>query len=144
MNIFLKPLLLSTAFVTLGLCCTISHAEESFKVHAIAKSIANVNRNIILPTLTGKSGNENYYQQMTSFAQSANRPLLRLPLNDNTLLKEEIVTKGNAIFQAATIFNDKLHNFISLFQTNIPSNFLNSKDFSENRDSLSSCGKKNG
>jgi hypothetical protein len=120
MNIFLKPLLLSTAIGTLGLCCTISHAAESFKVHAIAKSIANVNTNIILPALTGKSGSSNYYQQMTSLAQLANRPLLRLPLNDNTLLKEEIVAKGNAIFQAATIFNDKLHNFISTFQTNTP------------------------
>jgi len=143
MNIFLKPIILSTALGTLGLCCTISHATDTFKINAIAKNISHNSTNIVLPRLAGEGINSNTYRQITTFAQLANKPLLIMPLGNNILLKEEIVNKGNAIFLAATIFNDKLHNFMSKFQSNIPSGFMSSKDVAENNNALAACDKEN-
>lgn len=142
MNIYLKPLILSTALGTIGLCCTISHAAESFKVQSVAKKIISVNTHGILPSLTGDFISSGDYQKITNFTQLTNQLQRISPSNKSIHFKQELVNKGNTIFQAAMIFNDKLHNFLSNFQSHIPSNYLSSKDVTTKRHALSSCNKK--
>jgi len=141
MKALLKPLLLGSALTSLGLCCTISYAsailplksfdEQKFQSQKVI-SLSLSNKQTLITSIPGN-------KKVTSIL---NKPLLMLEVNESPLMKPVVPGKKNEFFEIASIFNDKLQQFISSFSSNENSNnFDTGKMAQPHVDSTKSCRK---
>jgi len=127
MKSLLKPLTLSTALSTLGLCFTISHAsnEPLANTHAISSSHVYVYAFPLLESegqhtqlITSNSiisSSDSIIGGSTSIGGLLNNPLLLIP---NEVLPSHSSKNSNehGFFEMTALFNDKLQSFIAYFQ----------------------------
>ena len=130
MKSLIKPLILSTALSTLGLCFTISHAssEQLNSLNKPATSAAHAyvyafpllesegnsnkfnNNNLIISELSQSLGGDS-----TSIGDLLNNPLLIIP-NETSPRDNGQDTKHN-FFEMSALFNDKLQSLLAYFHS---------------------------
>lgn len=110
----IKQVVSVASFVgVIGLCGTISNASAN----DVSKQIRLDPKFVVQVHALPKSSNEGRSNSLLigtqSFGQVTNKPLLRIPLKetDEYIIQKRV--KSNNIFELATIFNDKLQQFIA-------------------------------
>ena len=113
MNSITKPLTLVALAGVIGLSCTISQsfANTSFK-NSVPVHVSVGKSNTISHSLSVTRAIQNTRDIML-YEQIQNKPLLRIPLSEVNEFYIPKAPKHNDIFELATIFNDKLQQFIS-------------------------------
>lgn len=110
-----------SALSTLGLCSTISYAsDKEFFIQKINQPIANAisTTQVITNKLSNNTFNNKKLLNVHTIDHLLNKPLFSIDSAANT---EYIPTKTfnkNEFFEFALIFNDKLQQFLSLFNVN--------------------------
>ena len=141
MKSILKPLLISSALSAIGFSCTISNAFAETPTSSINYAVTTVNYIQSLPKLSSEGISRalgNTPSQDVIFNNIINKPFLSLAsvnLPDFTPYKSN---NKNELFQVATIFNDKLQQFISMLS--FKSNFqeaLQNIDVDQKNDTMS-------
>ncbi len=106
---------------TLGLCSTISYAsDKEFFIQNINQPVANAisTTQVITNKLSNNTFNNKNLLNVHTIDHILNKPLFSI---DSTANAEYIPTKTfnkNEFFEFALIFNDKLQQFLSLFNVN--------------------------
>jgi len=114
----MKPKITSIFFATLlctiGLCTTISHAANNqFDVQNKINTPIDNSSNQTVKFVQLRLNKMNTVQ-MTGAKQLVNRPLFALsPVIKTDYLPSQKFVKKNEVFELATIFNDKLQQFLS-------------------------------
>ena len=111
----LKPVLLSTALTTLGLCCTISNASAISPAVQIKSQFAITYQTQGL-LITSQASTNLLTSNENAFANLLTKPLARLASNEIPEAIPVSSGKKNEFFEIAAIFNDKLQQFIAHFQ----------------------------
>jgi len=152
MKSILKPLLISSALSAIGFSCTISNAFAESPTPIINDAVVTVNYLQALPKLSSEGISRalsNSQSQNIIFNNIINKPFINLTsvnLSDLTPYKSN---NKNELFQMATIFNDKLQQFLSKlsfksnFQDAIQNIDADQKEDTMSIDVSSKCSTKN-
>mgnify|MGYP000568749306 CR=1 FL=1 len=115
MKSLLKPVFLSTALTTLGLCCTISNASALSPADKIeGQMLASYQVQGLL--ITNQADTQLLASHEDAFANLLTKPLARLASNVVPEATPIATGKKNEFFEIAAIFNDRLQQFIAHFQ----------------------------
>jgi hypothetical protein len=111
--------IIAIALSTIGLCSTISHANDQ---QSIIKAIT-YNTSDLAAVQVNKfvenSSNQMSMLKANTYDALVNRPLLSLSSSvTGSYIPNQDFTKKNKIFELATIFNDKLQQVIAKFSHN--------------------------
>ncbi len=128
MKSLLKPLIISTALSTLGLCFTISHAanEQISSLKITQQAIHAAHVYVYAFPLLESEGNSNNFTDNNLMISSNSlsgrslplgellkNPLLILP--DEVLPSTNTAEKSQSFFEMSALFNDKLQSVIAYF-----------------------------
>lgn len=117
MKSLLKPAFLGTALTTLGLCCTISYAAALKPMKSFDEQQFKSNQVFTVKVVHKTSMPKLADTKNLLVANVLNKPLLSLTVNEQPELKAISPIKKNEFFEVAAIFNDKLQQFISYFDS---------------------------
>ena len=113
----LKAFTLAASFSMIGLCFTVSHAATTVDYTDNAQFKFVVVNKLKVNTFDEDLNDSSLFTTET-FAQMFNKPLVKIPLNDDAIdgLKKPI--KKSTLSALAMVFNDKLQKLVSVFDSN--------------------------
>lgn len=117
MKALLKPAFLGTALSTIGLCCTISYAAALKPMKSFDEQQFTTSQVFAVKVVQKTSMPQLAETKNLLVANILNKPLLSLTVNEQPELKAIAPIKKNEFFEVAAIFNDKLQQFISYFDS---------------------------
>ncbi|WP_286262631.1 hypothetical protein [Thalassotalea atypica] len=107
MKALLKPIFLGTALSTLGVCFTLSHAASISATQDVEAP------KMVVMTQIFPITNNQEFKDPQSFLQVFDKPLVRIPMATPPSEQFKQARKKNQFFELATVFNDKLQQFIA-------------------------------